>query len=142
MAVIQFGIYASDGYLAQHGLPDFTRGCEGHVLIGLTEELTGVPDRDWLPAIAARARVAVRTNGREPMATMAVAGIGITCIPRVLGDATPGLRRLVTPVAEPRRQLWVGVHREARKIPRIQAALAFVIATFERLRRTLEPSTP
>ena len=139
IAVIGFGLYASDSYLARRGAPDFERQCEGHALIGMSESLGKVPDVDWLPALASRARVVARTNGREPMATMAAAGIGITCLPRFIGDATPGLRWLPTPVPAPERALWLGAHRDARTIPRVKASITFLSEGIGRLRAALCP---
>lgn len=139
IATIEFGLYASDAYLASHGSPDFARGCEGHVLIGMTDDITNLADHGWLPPMAAKARFAVRTNGREPMATLAAAGVGITCLPRCLGDSTPGLRLLNTPSPRPRRQLWLGLHRGARKTPRIQHTASFISEAFANLGPMLCP---
>jgi DNA-binding transcriptional LysR family regulator len=120
-------------------MPEFARGCEGHVLIGMTEDVNNIAELAWLPPLAAKARIAVRTNGREPMATLAAAGIGIACLPRFLGDATPGLRALSTPTPPPERALWLGVHRAARSTPRIRVTLDFLRTSFERLRPALRP---
>lgn len=139
IAVIEFGLYASDAYLARHGPPDFERGCAGHVFIGMSDDITQLADHEWLPPLAAHARFAVRTNGREPMATLAAAGVGITCLPRCLGDRTPGLRLLATPSPRPRRQLWIGVHRGARTTPRIRSTLRFIGESFRALQQTLCP---
>jgi DNA-binding transcriptional LysR family regulator len=136
VGVIAFGLYASESYLARHGLPDFSRGCAGHVFVNATGDMNNLVDYEWLPPLAASARVAVRTNGRQPMASMAAAGIGITCLPRCMGDAMPALRRLETPAPDPERQLWVGVHRAARTTPRIRVALGFIT---ESLRDALRP---
>ena len=140
VAVVAFGLYASDSYLAERGAPDFARQCEGHRLIAMSEALTKIPDLDWLPALTAKASVVVRTNGREPMARMAAAGIGITCLPRFLGDATPNLRLLPAPSAGPERQLWLGCHREVRTMPRVKACIAFLCEGFARLRPALRPA--
>jgi DNA-binding transcriptional LysR family regulator len=140
IGTIEFGLYASDAYLARHGAPDFTAGCPGHVLIAMSDDVGNVADREWLPPITGRARVAVRTNGREPMATMAAAGMGITCLPRFVGDATPGLRLVTTPTPAPRRALWIGVHREARSTPRIRATLTHIAESFGHLRQALCPT--
>jgi DNA-binding transcriptional LysR family regulator len=141
IAVVAFGLYASDMYLAEHGSPDFERQCEGHLLIGMSEALGKVPDVTWLPQIAARARVVVRANGREPMVKLAAAGLGLTCLPRFLGDAAPGLRRLDTPPPAPERQLWLGVHRDARAVPRVRACARFLSESVERLRPALHPDS-
>jgi DNA-binding transcriptional LysR family regulator len=139
IAVVAFGLYASDAYLAHHGVPDFSAHGAGHVLIAMSESLGKIPDVAWLPEFAGRARVAVRTNGREPMMMLARAGVGLTCLPRFLGDAAPGLRLLQTPVPGPERKLWLGYHRDARGVPRVQAAARYLAENVARLRPALRP---
>jgi DNA-binding transcriptional LysR family regulator len=141
LAVVAFGLYASDSYLAELGSPDFARQCEGHRLIAMSEALTKIPDVEWLPGLTAKASVVVRTNGREPMARMAAAGVGIAGLPRFLGDATPDLRLLPAPSAGPKRQLWLGCHRDVRAIPRVKACIAFLSEGLGRLRPAFYPST-
>ena len=136
---LSFGLYAADSYLALHGMPDFARQCEGHTLIAMSEALGKVPDVAWLPEVAARARVAVRANGREPMVRMAAAGFGIACLPRFLGDREPNLRWLSTPGEGPRRDLWLGVHRDARSVPRVKATTSFLAECVGRLGGALDP---
>ncbi len=136
---VGFGLYASDAYLARRGAPDFGQQCEGHTLIAMSEALGKIPDVEWLPPLVARARVVMRSNGREPMATLAAAGIGMTCLPRFIGDATHGLRLLPTPAPAPERQLWLGVHRDARAVPRIKACVAFLVENVQRLQAALNP---
>jgi DNA-binding transcriptional LysR family regulator len=140
IAVVAFGLYASDSYLAERGAPDFQRQCEGHRLVAMSEDLTKVPDVEWLPSLTARADVVVRTNGREPMARMASAGVGIACLPRFLGDATPNLRMLATPGAGPQRKLWLGCHRDVRAVPRVRVVSSFLAEGFRRLRAALQPA--
>lgn len=140
LAVVAFGLYAADSYLAERGPPNFADRCAGHRLIAMSESLTKIPDLDWLSGLTTRANVVVRTNGREPMARMAAAGVGIACLPRVLGDATPTLRLLATPSAGPERKLWLGYHRDVRAVPRVKACVAFLSEAFARLRPALCPA--
>ncbi|HYP88717.1 MAG TPA: LysR family transcriptional regulator [Polyangiaceae bacterium] len=136
---LSFGLYASDSYLAELGVPDFAEQCAGHRLLALSESMTQVPDAAWLPTLTARARIVARSNGREPLAKMAAAGIGIACLPRFLGDAAAPLRLLPTPGLPPERALWLGYHRDARAVPRLKATVAFLVAGFARLRPALCP---
>lgn len=142
VAVVAFGLYASDGYLAAHGAPDFKRQCEGHKLIAMSETLSKVPDVDWLPELAAKAQVVARANGRMPMASLASASVGMACLPRFVGDAASSLRLLPTPVPGPERQLWIAAHRDTRSVPRIKSTLAFLKDALRHLRPALQPLPP
>ena len=126
LGVVRFGLYASDSYLTRHGTPSFSTGCQGHRLIAMSKSLSKVPDLEWLPGLTFAAQVVLRTNGREPMATLARAGVGMACLPRLVGDRTAGLRLLRPPSPAPERALWLGMHRDARKVPRIRATAAFL----------------
>jgi DNA-binding transcriptional LysR family regulator len=125
VALLRFGLYASDAYLARHGPPDFARQCAGHGLIAMSESLGKVPEVAWLPSFASHARVVARCNGREPMLTLALAGLGLVCLPRFLGDRA-GLRLLPTPEPAPERALYLGMHRDARKQARVRACADFL----------------
>ena len=138
VATLGFGLYASDAYLAKHGVPDFSLNCAGHALIAMSESLTQIPDLEWLGRCASEARVALRTNGRAPMATMAQSGLGMACLPRFVGDASPGLRLLRAPLP-PERALFLGAHRDARSVPRVRATITFLTSALERLKAALCP---
>lgn len=131
---IELGLYASPAYLARTGATTFAAHGAGHALITMTEELGDVA-RTWLLTHAKAARIVARTNGREPMATLAVAGVGVACLPRIIGDATPGLRPLTPPVPLPTRPLWLGVHRDMRHVPRVRATIDALAEALPRLTR-------
>jgi DNA-binding transcriptional LysR family regulator len=139
LARIELGLYASPDYLSAHGAPDLAAGCAGHALIVMHDEVGDVA-RPWLQAVAAGARTAVRTNGREAMVTLARAGIGLVCLPRILGDAEAGLRRIPVSRPPPDRVLWLGVHRDARTIPRVRAVIELLVDEFRRLQPAFSPS--
>jgi len=140
IAIIQFGLYASDDYLARRGVPDFANRGDGHTLVTASAGMgNSIVDVAWLPSVLGRARSAARTNGRLGMASLAAAGLGIACLPRYLGDATPGLRWLRTPAPGPRRPLWLGVHRTARAAQRVKTVADFIGNAFARLRPALDP---
>jgi len=137
---ILFGLYASEAYLARHGTPDFSDGCRGHRLIVMSKSLNRVPDLDWLPKFTGGASITTRTNGRDAMAALARDGIGMACLPRVVGDRTPGLRLLRPPSAAPERTLWLGVHRDTRNAPRVRAVATFLAEALAGLCSALAPT--
>jgi DNA-binding transcriptional LysR family regulator len=134
IAVIDFGLYASDDYLTRMGAPDFATRGQGHVLVAASAAMgSTIVDLAWLPPLLGRARVASKTNGRLGMAALAAAGVGIACLPRPLGDSTPGLRPIPTPGPGPHRQLWMGVHRSTKAVRRVKAVTDFLAGALARL---------
>lgn len=139
VAVVSFGLYASEAYLARSGMPDFGRQCEDHTLVAMSASLAQIPDVDWLPRVASKARVVARANARIPMATMAAAGVGLAVLPCFLGNSIPTLRLLCTPTPGPERQLWLAAHRDTRAIPRVARTFEFLRERIRRLRPLLRP---
>jgi DNA-binding transcriptional LysR family regulator len=139
VGVVAFGLYASERYLAERGMPDFAQRCQGHTLIAMSESLTKVPELPWIPEVASAARVVARCNGRIPMATLAAAGVGMAFLPQVLGDATASLRFLPTPLPPPERRLWLATHRDTRAIPRVKVTAAFLRDAIRRMGPALRP---
>ncbi len=119
---ISLGLYASPRYLASRGAPRIGDGA-GHVLSAMTDDVGDVA-RDWLDTALPRATRGLRTNGRDAMLALALAGAGLACLPRIVGDAQRGLERAATAPDAP--TLWLGVHRDARATPRVREVARFI----------------
>lgn len=132
VGTVSFGLYAAPTYLQRRGYPDFRLKCRGHTIVALTHARERVADVAWLDEIASGARIVVRCNGREAQARSAAAGAGLTCLPRILGDATAGLQLLESP-PPPARTLWSGVHSAAKHIPRLRVFLDFAAVRLEEI---------
>lgn len=139
LSSIAFGLYASRGYLAKHGKPDFGNQCSGHRLLLMNDGPPEVADRSWLESLAPKARVAAQANGREMLATMAATGAGLVCLPRYIGDANKDLWLIMSPTQPPERKLWLGLHRHSKVIPRVRAFVDFAVEAFATLRSELCP---
>jgi DNA-binding transcriptional LysR family regulator len=126
LGVVAFGLYAAPAYLARHGPPDAP---DGHVLVTMNDAAGApFPDSAWLAAALPAATVVCRSTSRDAQAALAAAGAGLATLPRALGDATRGLRRLPRPAPVPGRDLWLGVHRDTRGVPRVRALVDFLAA--------------
>jgi hypothetical protein len=134
---LAFGLYAAPAYLNAYGAPATGDG-SGHVLVSMTGD-TGDAARDWLAATLPRATRAVRTNGRDAMLALARSGVGLACLARVVGDAEPGLERIVLSPAAPVPTLWLGMHRDSREIPRLRAVVTHLADHFRVLAPRLCP---
>lgn len=140
VARIGYGLYASREYLKAHGRPDFGGGCAGHLLLTMDEDVP-TADAPWLREMAGEAQVGARTNGREGLAAMAAAGLGLACLPCLIGDRTLTLERLEPPVPPPERRLWLGVHRDVRHLARVRAAITHLAELFRALQPALAGNT-
>jgi DNA-binding transcriptional LysR family regulator len=115
-----YGLYAAPSYLEAMGTPDFTALGEGHFVVLTEPDLMAMPEMEWLATALPRATTALRTNSRYSHRAAALAGMGLACLARYLGDVA-GLTRLDAPLAMPVRELWLAVHSDTRHMPRIRA---------------------
>ncbi|MGQ2993020.1 LysR family transcriptional regulator [Variovorax sp.] len=103
---------------------------QGVPLITLDSAYQDFPDAAWLRKKLPKARVAFGSNSREAQARMCAAGVGLAVLPAPLGDACAALEVVDLGGLPPGRDVWVGFHRDLRRLGRLRA---LVDATVERL---------
>jgi len=84
------------------------------------------PDIAWLIESFPNARPLLRSNNRNVQARMCRQGVGIAVLPRVVGNQTAGIRRLDLPKSPPARDIWMGYHRDLRRLERLRAFISTV----------------
>lgn len=84
------------------------------------------PDIAWLHASFPNARPLLASNNRNVQARMCGQGIGIAVLPQVVGNQVGGLRRLQLPDEPPARDIWMGYHRDLRRLNRLRAFIGTV----------------
>ncbi len=84
------------------------------------------PDIAWLIESFPNARPVLRSNNRNVQARMCRQGVGVAVLPRVVGNQTPGIRRLELPKPPPVREIWMGYHRDLRRLQRLRAFISTV----------------
>ena len=125
---VDYGLYAARA--AGGAAPALAAGGEGASLITLDEAYRNLPDTAWLHQHLPKARVAFTSNSREAQARMCALGVGMAVLPKPLGDATPGIVEIELGSSPPGRDIWLGFHRDLRRLARLRA---LVDATVERL---------
>ncbi len=123
---VPFAVYGSRAYLARRDPPSAATQCDGHELILMDDSAGPIADVEWLGRVAARARVRARVNGRDAMASLALSGLGLACLPTLVGDATRGLTRVASLDGAPGRTLWLGMHRDRRALARVRLAASVI----------------
>lgn len=134
IARLASALYAAPAYLAQHSWPDGEQAA-----ITVLDDQAHLPEARWLKQMLPQARIALRANSRDAQWHAAIAGIGIACLPRYLGDAAPGLVRLDT-APGPAREVWLGVHADLRHMPRVRAVIEAIDAELARQRPRFDPA--
>jgi DNA-binding transcriptional LysR family regulator len=59
------------------------------------------------------------------------AGAGIAILPRYLGDAETMLRHIEM-AEEPTEPIWITMHRDMKKTPRVRAVVDFLVETIKK----------
>lgn len=119
---VDYALYRAKGLRA----PRFGDG-EGSALITLDAAYGDFPDARWLKKVLPKAHVAFTSNSREAQARMCAAGVGFAVLPRPLGDCVAGIVRVDVDPAPPGRDVWVGYHRDLRRLERLRALLDLTI---------------
>lgn len=131
MGTMASALYASTDYLARHGHPGESAD---HAVVTVLEDQAHLAEARWLAERLSTARIAVRTNSRNGQLAAARAGLGLACLPCVLGDGVHGLVRLSAPGEAPSREVWLGVHADLRHMPRIRAVIDALDGAFGAMR--------
>lgn len=120
---IGYGLYAVPGYTAR--LP------ADWVFLGYDRSLSQVPQQTWLDGIANGRRFVLRSNDLAALYQACRAGLGIAALPHFLGRPDNGLKQLDGYEAPTARRVWLVVHPDVRRSPRVRAvadSLAAMIA--------------
>lgn len=109
LATIQYYLCAAPGYIASR--PD-----NEWEFIGYDESLAETPQQEWLEAFAAGRRFVLKSNDLATIASATRTGVGAAALPEYLAE---GLR--VSGINCPvQRQLWMVIHDDVRKSPRVR----------------------
>jgi DNA-binding transcriptional LysR family regulator len=117
--------YALYGHLDL--VPPTAGSGDGHALISMDSAFGALPDVAWVKRMLPQARIAFTSNNREAQARMCAEGIGFAVLPCPLGDAAPELRRVELGEAPPGRDVFLGYHRDLRRLARLRALLDVVV---------------
>lgn len=84
------------------------------------------PDIEWLIESFPNAKPILRSNNRNVQGRMCRQGVGIAVLPGIVGDQITGIRRLELPMSPPARDIWMGYHRDLRRLQRLRAFISTV----------------
>jgi DNA-binding transcriptional LysR family regulator len=122
LGVLADALYASEGYLLDHGRPSVDR-LVGHRLVLPTGALARTDAGRWLLAASRRgAEVALGTDSSAVLLSAVHAGVGLGVLPRGSEELAPELVRVAALPEIPLRPLWLVFSGEGRPSPRVRRA--------------------
>jgi DNA-binding transcriptional LysR family regulator len=122
----RYALYASREYLG--GAPPWRDEGAGHRILVPSAELASGPEARWLAEHARAARVACRASSHTTLAVASEHGAGLCVMPTNLAAFHPRLVVVRRLPEIPERPVWLVIHRDARKEPRIRR-VAELVAT-------------
>ena len=113
---VAFGLYASRTYLTN-------RPKERWRFIGYEMTLDSAPQQQWLKTLAAGTSLQFRTNDLVTLMEGAAGGLGVAVLPCFMADRDVRLVPAPMAGAPPSRPIWLLVHSDLSRSPRIRYVL-------------------
>lgn len=136
---LAFGLYASHAYVEKIGGPDFSSGCVDHAVMTLAGNASVDMQSDWVMSLAYKACLGLKTSSLGCLVAATGAGGGLACLPRYLGDRQVRLRLIKTPNLPPKAEIWMLVHNDNRRSPRIVAVVSAIADAFKSYAGSMDP---
>lgn len=114
-----YGLYATPACVA--------RAPAEWTFLGYDDSLVQVPQQQWLNTVAAGRRFIFRSNDLAALLHAARMGLGIAILPHFLAAADATLVPLAEPVCPIRRQIWLVMHPDVKRSPRVRVVADLLV---------------
>lgn len=131
LGTMGMALYAASGYDAGH---------RSARIITVLDDLAHLPEAAWLREHFPDAGIALQSNSREVHLWATRQGMGVACLVCYRAEGQPELVRVRPDLPLLRRDIWIGVHKDLRRTPRIRAVMDAIAAEISRHREELLPS--
>jgi len=125
LGALTFGLFAAPDYLQSRGTPTDPEDLAGHSIIWWIEDYAGLGPLSWWPRAAAQQPL-FRSNAPSCRRAAALAGLGIVLLPHIMVGPGVPLQPILPQAEVPHLDVWLVVHRDLARQPRIRASLDFI----------------
>lgn len=127
-----FALYAAGAYWQARGGPG--EDWRGVAVIGLPETTRAPSQSQWLDNLAQMrgAKIAFRASELALRHRAVQDGLGVSLLPCFLGDADPGLVRVLAPPPALAEDIFLLLHQDLREVAAVRAACAALGRVFRR----------
>lgn len=98
-----------------------------------------LPEARMLEQLFRDAEPGIRSNNRDVQYQAVCNGGGVGILPRFRADSDPRLVRVRPDLPVIRREIWLGIHSDLRKMPRMRATMDALIDAFAQNAHLLDP---
>ncbi len=123
LLTLRTGLYASEAYIAAHGLPKTVAEFNGHRFIGTDSALSRAPFHRWLRETVSEAQISFRASDPAVLEAAVCAGAGIGFLSDYLAASKPELVEVMAPLPEWDAPLWMVTHVDLHRTIKVQAFL-------------------
>jgi DNA-binding transcriptional LysR family regulator len=124
---LNFSLFASRGYCAEHGEPTSLGDLARHSLVDVTLR-QAAPDQAWHRILDGEPRIAFNTNSTHAQLAAVRAGYGISLLPSYVGSYFDDIVAVVPEAHWRRGELWLVAHTDLRTSPRIRLVYDAIVA--------------
>jgi len=114
---VEFGVYASTEYLPAVDQRDIFN----QSWVGFDDSLRATPIGHWFDATINQAKITIRCDSFVAVKIAAENGLGLSLLPRFLGDSSNNLERLQVPTEELTTGLWLLTHPDLVRSAKVHA---------------------
>lgn len=130
VGAVGFGLYGGTKYLAATKPKDYG-------FIGYDEPMGTISQQRWLEQQLRGRPIVFLCSDMTTMYHATCAGMGVAVLPHFVGTTDAQLRHVPAETAAPDRDIWLLVHPDLRRAPRVRAAMDYLIGLFRREERLL-----
>jgi len=129
-----WAVFASRSYIKRRGRPLRCEDLDQHAIIEFAGELADNHAARWLRSVAPKATIAIRGNSMLGVLAAVKSGAGLAPLPMLLGGSEDGLEPVLETIPEIDTKLYLVIHEDLKRTPRVRAFCDFVVAEMARLR--------
>ncbi len=120
--------YASKSYAAEHGLPTKREEWAEHSILGFAGSSANQELARWSAHVTRNAATHLRFSSQIDTAYAVLAGVGISALTCLTGDAYPQLLRISPEKLYSATDIWLLTHPDLKDTPPVRAAMDFIAA--------------
>jgi DNA-binding transcriptional LysR family regulator len=127
-----YALYAGRRYIERRGAPRTVDEVPRHTLFGYDESLIATPEAEWMEQARGSTPLTLRSNSSNTLIAGVREGMGVALLPCFAADMEPELSRVLDGQPVLCRTIWLVVHQDLARVPRMRAVASYLAAMVSR----------